>query len=755
MSVEPRVPAAVRSRFVLLVGTVLASTVFTGQWISRLLPGQDRRGSEIRTGCSRAATEAAGAADPAGWATTFARCSAGLERDRALVVTGGVVLLILVTAVLGWLRPWLRNRRDRLAALREDDDPELTAALRDLVTLSGLPRGPVFMTGSYGTATGALAYGRPPDHRMLIGADVITRCYTDRAAFRAVVLRELGHLRNRDVLVTYASVALWQSFLIVALVPFGVSLWWTAPGDLAGGVWRMVVLTVLVHLTMRSVLRLCELHADARAREWDGPGGALGRLVAQAGTARHRPEWLDTRPSPRRRAAVVGDPRLVHDQPRWVPAAVAFGAGLVMAVAQAGATGLMLLLTPGIAPLAPRRLGLVLVAGLVVATVGADLGSRVRHGRPPAVLVTGTALTAGLIAGSVVASTAGSQSLTTTFLLVAAGVLWTGWVALDAGLRTTAGPGPAVAAVALGVGVACWLLIDELRPVLSAARTLTAGDPGAAGLLTDPVTVLLAGRPEVLVAAVLLVLRLLPLRILAPLTAGTACCAVAAVLVRTGILTDGRDLAPGGELVPGGALLPGGVLVLAGSVVAGGLAAVRLRTGAVAGGFAAGLGTGGVGALMVLGDAVSALALTGAVAGLLGSALVRAGTLLWRVSAASRHRAAASPGQAAVTASVMLGVLAAGLIMPAGPGVRPAVTPRAGIGSACVRFRSLNATLGTIPAGESYARLVELDRVAAGTGAADLAAGVADLRRSLTDGDPGRWNAAVLRLDATCAAAGY
>ena len=45
---------------------------------------------------------------------------------------------------------------------------------------------------------------------------------TDR--FRAVVLHELAHLRNGGVDVTYATIALWRMFLVLALLPDLASL---------------------------------------------------------------------------------------------------------------------------------------------------------------------------------------------------------------------------------------------------------------------------------------------------------------------------------------------------------------------------------------------------------------------------------------------------------------------------------------------------------------------------------------------------
>lgn len=43
---------------------------------------------------------------------------------------------------------------------------------------------------------------------------------TDPSAFRAVMLHELAHLRNRDVDKTYFTIGIWRAFVVVALIPF-------------------------------------------------------------------------------------------------------------------------------------------------------------------------------------------------------------------------------------------------------------------------------------------------------------------------------------------------------------------------------------------------------------------------------------------------------------------------------------------------------------------------------------------------------
>src|SRR5205823_4879351 len=111
-----------------------------------------------------------------------------------------------------------------------------------------------------------------------LDAALVDTFATDPAAFRAVVLHELAHLRNRDVDVTYLTIAIWRSFVALAVLPlvllllhpslFATPLRWRlaelSPSLLLRAGVAMLVLAGLVYLTRNAVLRTRELYADAR-----------------------------------------------------------------------------------------------------------------------------------------------------------------------------------------------------------------------------------------------------------------------------------------------------------------------------------------------------------------------------------------------------------------------------------------------------------------------------------------------------------
>src|SRR5439155_7766392 len=125
-----------------------------------------------------------------------------------------------------------------------------------------------------------LAFGRLGRYYVALTGGLVTQFYTDRPAFRARLLHELAHLKNADVDKTYFSVAILPAFLVTAFLPFAVVAVLGPVLELSFSTTLSVaVLSVLVILIRNSVIRAREYYADVRASVWDGPHGALDRVL--------------------------------------------------------------------------------------------------------------------------------------------------------------------------------------------------------------------------------------------------------------------------------------------------------------------------------------------------------------------------------------------------------------------------------------------------------------------------------------------
>ncbi|GHH42657.1 M56 family metallopeptidase [Lentzea cavernae] len=240
-------------------------------------------------------------------------------------MTLGLSLVIAGAGVHYLLHPWWMRRRAALVELSEEDSPELLGELRGLCEVAGVAR-PRFMLAPYATETpGGQAFGRLGDRMVRIDAGLVALRGLSAPAFRAIVLHELAHLRNRDVDLTYWTVAIWRSFVVVATLPMA----WQVVTDL--GTWwhdvrvvlSLTVLTSLILLTRNAVLRSRELHADARLAGWDDTEAAqaLHRAVERQAGRSDRATVLkrawDDHPHPRRRLEVLDDRTLLAGPRSW------------------------------------------------------------------------------------------------------------------------------------------------------------------------------------------------------------------------------------------------------------------------------------------------------------------------------------------------------------------------------------------------------------------------------------------------------
>lgn len=243
----------------------------------------------------------------------------------ALVITAGLVVVAALVYVL------LASGRRRVAAAASvDPDGRLTAVLTELTATAGLDRPPCFVVDPTATTVSAVAYGLPRRHTVCLNGALVARLESDPATFRAVVLHELAHLRNRDVGLTYATLAAWRVYLIALLLPNIVAAAWMVLGPALFGIDAQSVfrpaeqnvelkflagaafLVVLVYLARADALRTREAYADLDAAHWGAAVGSVAHQARSPGPARPAPlvAFLDlwrSHPGWRERAILQAD----------------------------------------------------------------------------------------------------------------------------------------------------------------------------------------------------------------------------------------------------------------------------------------------------------------------------------------------------------------------------------------------------------------------------------------------------------------
>lgn len=175
-------------------------------------------------------------------------------------------------------------RMYRARELSPGEAPELHEMVRELAARAEIPEPRLFVVP--GAQPNAFATGRNPKH----GAVAVTEGLVgmlDRRELRGVLAHEIGHIRNRDVLISTAAAIIASAITTVARVlsfgaMFGGRDSENRGGGALGGLFMLIVAPLAAILIQLAISRSRELAADetgARiAGDTEGLIGALAKL---------------------------------------------------------------------------------------------------------------------------------------------------------------------------------------------------------------------------------------------------------------------------------------------------------------------------------------------------------------------------------------------------------------------------------------------------------------------------------------------
>ncbi len=385
-------PAKTSFRFALLIVAVAASSFTFYQLIYTATPrGPALLSLILRCRSQALAHRPSGMTAIASLASALHQanvCYSGGERAEALWSLLGVGMLIAAAGAIFLAQPWWHRRRRHLSELTGDGTAGLVGRLEGIRQRAGT--GPVvWLLQPLNARLSAFAFGRPGRRFVALSGGAAVAAVRKPAAFDAVILHELAHVKNRDIDQTYLALAIWRAFIVAALLPVVVTM--IVTGDLAGWqrtLWRIAVLTLIVYALRNAVLRSREFDADARAQELDSEiqlGPVLAALPTPTGRRAWHLGW--THPPGQVRAAALVDPAPLYRCRFWDGLAV----GLVAAI---GATAVR-----EIATLLTTTYGIRLLVPAVIfgAFAGAALAVAMWRNQ---LLETGTGTVKGWAAGS-------------------------------------------------------------------------------------------------------------------------------------------------------------------------------------------------------------------------------------------------------------------------------------------------------------------------------------------------------------------
>jgi hypothetical protein len=466
-------PSDTTFRFLLLIAATIGVSLLAFDWVYSQF-------ADLRTealallSCGEHLQLAPGDVPTDAALLAFRTCLASVNEARRTFVVGGV-LVLLAGGVLASAFAIVRVRR-RYGVLPHADARALAGAVESLAGELGVAPPPRLRWRPLDRRALGLASGSPRRRELAITGGLVPLFVRDPAAFRAIVLHELAHIRNGDVDLAYYAVGIWRALLVVAIAPFAIAVLGSIASDPAivlGFGWRFAVLLPVVYAIRSGILRAREHDADVRASIHEPE---IARVLGAGGgpePGRVR-SLFALHPSAARRVAVIADPSPLLR----IGALDAFGIGLVGSLAYEevalvlGYFGLEAFATRGLAGLAFGPLvGVILALGVWRQTFAFLAGGR----HPVAVLRLGLALVAGLLVGQrlSLASAISDDVVLLRFdlapfhvalaaSLAAGGVLLVAWLVASARLWMPVAAGlarPTRAAVPVAAGAAALLAI--------------------------------------------------------------------------------------------------------------------------------------------------------------------------------------------------------------------------------------------------------------------------------------------------------
>lgn len=488
-ALSPRaLPTDTSVRFLLLLAAVTAAGLYLYEALWVVL-----RGEAFLDPVRDCGLRLHGGADSTVLLGTQGECRAGTDPEQGVFALTGTAVVLLAAYGVYHLLPLLRTRRSELVRLDPADAAALHEEVRRLAADAGLARTPEVLVDAANPAVQAFAYGTVRRPRLGLTGGLVVLQVVDPPAFRAVLRHEIAHLANRDVPWTYYTVAVWWSFVALALVPVVTVFVVSDIRYVLRLGWRTLLLAALVLLVRNAVLRAREAYADARAAEW-GSGPDLNRvLAAQPAVNGRRPSLLRLHPPADARRSLLADPDGLFGVDGFTVLAAGVAAGTAYPTVRSLAD---LALPPALASVGSALLVAPLLA--VVVAVGAwraGLRSTVRGVAVPVAGPLALGAGIGLAAGPLLSFEAAAGGLVVGAGGVGGYVVWavvtalltglvawyaagTGRLAVEAGLRRPS-PWPVLGPQGVAVAAAFVVLLAYGYPAL-----LYAGGAGAVAALS-------------------------------------------------------------------------------------------------------------------------------------------------------------------------------------------------------------------------------------------------------------------------------
>jgi heat shock protein HtpX len=196
---------------------------------------------------------------------------------------GLAIIALILAGIMNFVSYFFSDKLAlRMAGAKEvspQEEPQLHALVEEVAVLAGMPKPKVFIVQN--ESPNAFATGRNPQHAVVAVTTGIMRIL-DRRELKAVIGHEMGHVKNRDILISAiaATIAGAISYIQTMLI------WGSLFGgrDRNGGflaIIAAVVAALAAGILQMAVSRTREFAADKSGAEYVGDPMALASALAK------------------------------------------------------------------------------------------------------------------------------------------------------------------------------------------------------------------------------------------------------------------------------------------------------------------------------------------------------------------------------------------------------------------------------------------------------------------------------------------
>jgi heat shock protein HtpX len=190
-------------------------------------------------------------------------------------------LLFLFISIAINLGSWFFSDRIALAAARaqpvsEQEDPRLYQMVRDLTTRAGLPMPKLYVIPQ--EQPNAFATGRNPNHSAVAVTEGIRKLLSEDE-LRGVLAHELGHVRNRDILLTSVVASLASAITWIGYMVLWIGGDDDSPLGIIGPLLLWLLAPIAAAIIQLAISRQREYSADATGAEICGNPESLASAL--------------------------------------------------------------------------------------------------------------------------------------------------------------------------------------------------------------------------------------------------------------------------------------------------------------------------------------------------------------------------------------------------------------------------------------------------------------------------------------------